>query len=78
MVAHHIWQEQGRQSQRDQEYWLEAEQLLAIKQWSEALSSKTFAKRIVRPVGGKSYTSQPMATARFSAPKLMKNEGVLV
>jgi hypothetical protein len=31
-LAWHMWQAEGDQSGRDEEYWLQAEQLLAISQ----------------------------------------------
>ena len=63
-VASQLWQQEGRQSGRDQEYWLRAErQLRAIMQKGNSPSNNALMKRDASPATGKDSTRPPTVSA---------------
>jgi hypothetical protein len=52
-LASDLWQTEGRQSGRDLEYWLRAEQQLAAKSKPEALKRNSTSKSRVSVSGAK-------------------------
>lgn len=72
-LACQIWQTEGSQSGRDQEYWLRAEQQLrAISQQGNTQANNAPVKRKDSSAAGKNAASQPTAPAGSSAPILRK------
>lgn len=72
-LARQIWQTEGCQPGRDEEYWLKAErQIMAASQLGKIQAINVGAKRKTSSANGKNSASSPAASGGANAPSLWK------